>query len=122
MFSMSMFDFSTIASDENSNNNSINNNSNSSSDSSDSNSNSESSFVTSNFWMYWAVTIPLTLAVLTVWKLWITWSYHRGVAKEEEGPLLSNGKTLAVQNLDETTNLALNTPYYPGKGPTGLSL
>jgi hypothetical protein len=32
----------------------------------------ESEFNTSShFWIYWAITIPLTITVLTVWLLWL---------------------------------------------------
>ena len=30
-----------------------------------------SKILSSHFWIYWAVTIPLTLFVLTVWTLWL---------------------------------------------------
>jgi flagellar biosynthesis/type III secretory pathway M-ring protein FliF/YscJ len=26
---------------------------------------------TSNFWVYWAVTVPLTILVLAIWTVWI---------------------------------------------------
>ena len=27
--------------------------------------------VSSGFWIYWAVTVPLTLVVVGVWRLWL---------------------------------------------------
>lgn len=32
---------------------------------------SPSEAVSGHFWVYWAVTLPLTLAVIGVWLLWI---------------------------------------------------
>jgi len=65
--------------------------------------------------MYWAVTVPLTLAVLTVWKLWM--SFHRD-ASEKDGESLKQERMIAVQSMHEA-NLALDTPFYPGRCPPG---
>jgi hypothetical protein len=89
MFSMSMFDFSVAT--------------------------SSSTFVNPNFWIYWAVTIPLTLAVLMIFKLWM--SFQREM-KGIEGESLKQERTMVVQRMHEA-NLALNTPFYPGKGLPG---
>jgi membrane protein implicated in regulation of membrane protease activity len=89
MFSMSMFDFSAPP--------------------------GSASFVNSNFWVYWAVTIPLTLAVLTIFRLWM--SFQREM-KGIEGESLKQERTMVVQSMHEA-NLALNTPFYPGKGLPG---
>ncbi len=32
--------------------------------------------LTSRFWIYWAVTIPLTCVVLLLWSIWIRWSIY----------------------------------------------
>jgi len=88
MFSMSMFDFSATSS---------------------------STFVNPNFWVYWAVTIPLTLAVLTIFNIWMR------VQKDMKGIEVESFKqerTMVVQSMHEA-NLALNTPFYPGKGLPG---
>jgi hypothetical protein len=34
-----------------------------------------SSSVVKSFWVYWAVTVPLTVVVITIWRLW--WSRER---------------------------------------------
>jgi len=80
MFSMSMFDFSA--------NSPV----------------GGSSFVTSNFWIYWVVTIPLTIAVFAIWKLWM----DRDISGEDS-EFLSQSKTMAVPNFDDS-GLYLNTP------------
>jgi hypothetical protein len=35
------------------------------------------SVLKSRFWVFWAVTIPLTLAVIGVWWLWMLWRESR---------------------------------------------
>jgi flagellar biosynthesis/type III secretory pathway M-ring protein FliF/YscJ len=37
-----------------------------------------------NFWIYWAVTIPLTLLVLTIWTAWIKVVVPRQERQDEE--------------------------------------
>jgi hypothetical protein len=32
--------------------------------------------MSNNFWLYWAITIPLTIAVLTLWKIWTCFQYR----------------------------------------------
>lgn len=44
----------------------------------------ESDVVSHRFWIYWAVTVPGTLAVLVVWRLWWMFEEWR-VRREEEG-------------------------------------
>lgn len=34
----------------------------------------ENKLVNRRFWLYWAVTIPLTILVLTVWSIWVYFS------------------------------------------------
>ena len=46
----------------------------------------ERDVVSHRFWIYWAVTVPGTLAVLIVWRLWWVFDEWR-VRREEEGPL-----------------------------------
>jgi hypothetical protein len=87
MFSMSMFDFSTDRS------------------------RSGNSFVNSNFWMFWAVAIPLTLGILVVWKLWM---WFQGKTPRNDNESLKQERTIAGQDMYEM-NLALSTPFYSGE-------
>ncbi len=64
--------------------------------------------------MYWAVTIPLTLAVIVIYRLWM--GFQRDNTKEHAS--LQQEKTAVVQSLHEA-NLALVTPFYPGMGKPG---
>lgn len=41
------------------------------------------SVVSNKFWIYWAVTIPLTLATIIIWRLWWLWQ-ERSYQKEVE--------------------------------------
>jgi hypothetical protein len=44
--------------------------------------------VSSKFWIYWAVTLPLTVIVALSWRLWWSWEkrhYDRDVLMEIEG-------------------------------------
>ncbi|MCJ1371249.1 hypothetical protein MMC20_002464 [Loxospora ochrophaea] len=36
----------------------------------------QSGLVANQFWIYWAVTVPLTFVVLLVWIIWIRWSQY----------------------------------------------
>jgi hypothetical protein len=71
--------------------------------------------ITHHFWRYWAITIPMTLTVLGVYWLWI--GVKNGKEKKESESLRQE-RTLVVQSMYEA-NLALNTPFYPGKGLPG---
>ncbi|TVY51394.1 hypothetical protein LCER1_G005876 [Lachnellula cervina] len=65
LFSMSMFDWSSSSS--------------SAADNTDT--------VSKKFWIYWAVTIPLTLLVMILWRLWWLWQerlYQREVSEAVE--------------------------------------
>jgi hypothetical protein len=106
MFSMSMFDFST-PSDPTQNS------------TSNSGSPVNQSIISSNFWMYWVVTIPLTLLVLTIWKLWMGINRYRE-EKRDCKPL----KTDRVMAYQEKVNesMEMNTPFYPGKESPGRML
>jgi hypothetical protein len=51
---------------------------------SQSSSESDNTTVVSNrFWIYWAVTIPLTLLTIVIWRLWWLWQ-ERSYQKEVE--------------------------------------
>ena len=86
MFSMSMFDFSSSTA-------------------------TGSVHVSSNFWMFWAVTIPLTLFILAIWKVRMmivgksTGEDQRN--KEEE--------IIAYQGIPRA-HPACNSPFYPKNG------
>jgi hypothetical protein len=86
MFSMSIFDFSSSTS-------------------------TGSVTVSSNFWMFWAVTIPLTLIVLAIWKLWMRFvsrsSLEDESKKEEEMNVWKGIPKLHPE---------YNSPFYPKNG------
>jgi hypothetical protein len=47
------------------------------------------SVVSNKFWIYWAVTVPLTLLVMVLWRVWWLWqerNYQREV-REASGIL-----------------------------------
>lgn len=64
------------------------------------------------------VTIPLTVVVLVVYGLWM--HFQRG-SLGKEGSSLRHERTMVVQNMHRA-NLALNTPFYPGKGLPGYGM
>lgn len=67
--------------------------------------------VSSNFWMFWAVTIPLTLIVLIVWKVWMKFvgkSMLEDESKKEEEMVVWKGIPKA--------HPACNSPFYPKNG------
>jgi hypothetical protein len=41
--------------------------------------------VSSHFWIYWAVTVPLTIAVVLIWLVWLKW--QRLKESKREGDL-----------------------------------
>ncbi|RDW73553.1 hypothetical protein BP6252_07460 [Coleophoma cylindrospora] len=94
MFSMSMFDFSSPS-----------NPSQSSTSTS-----TTTSVVNSNFWMYWAVTIPLTLMILLVWKLWMGRARDKDKNGRNEYP-----RTEGLSSYQKKVNESMesNTPFYP---------
>jgi len=96
MFSMSMFDFSSPPTSPQAS--------------------PSTSIVSSNFWMYWAVTIPLTLFILTVWKFWMGINRARDKKGGNE-PLRTERVTAYQKKVNES--MEINTPFYPGKGSRG---
>ncbi|OMP82090.1 hypothetical protein BK809_0006400 [Diplodia seriata] len=38
----------------------------------------------SSFWVYWAITIPLTALVIGIWAAWMFWSNRRNKVRDEE--------------------------------------
>lgn len=78
-------------------------------------SSSPDSLVTSNFWVYWVVTVPLTLFILAIWKTWMHLQTKSSFAEKES---LKQERILTYQsNINES--LALNTPFYPTRGEPG---
>ena len=72
------------------------------------------STVTQNFWVYWVVTIPLTLAILGIWKTWMVMENNRS---ESEAGKESLKQERNVEYKDViNANLAHNTPFYGGSG------
>ena len=64
-----------------------------------------SSFVSNKFWIYWAVTIPLTMLVIILWRVWWLWqerSYQRevkeavGEANDDESASISSKPQYSV--------------------------
>ena len=51
-----------------------------------------SNVVTERFWIYWAVTIPLTIVVLVAWTIFLLWSSmvrrKEDEAAEKQDPLI----------------------------------
>ena len=43
-----------------------------------------SSVVSRQFWIYWAVTGPLTVVTLALWFVWMRWQTRRRRAREQE--------------------------------------
>lgn len=41
-----------------------------------------------SFWVYWAIAVPLTLFVMTIWLIWFRWSQKMENRRidEEEAP------------------------------------
>lgn len=52
--------------------------------------------VSSNFWLYWAVTVPLTLATVLAWALWHFYQTktRRGQARMMKKPGRDNGSVV----------------------------
>ena len=44
--------------------------------------------VSESFWLYWAITVPLTLFVMVTWLIWFQWSQKMENRRidEEEAP------------------------------------
>jgi hypothetical protein len=68
--------------------------------------------LSSSFWMYWAVTLPLTLILLGIWKA----RMHIQNTKEDRGiePRHTEEKTLEA--IRASYQIDHSTPFYPGKG------
>jgi hypothetical protein len=69
-----------------------------------------SSIVSSRFWIYWVVTIPLTIFVIVCWRVWWLWqerAYQKAVdAAVQEGE--SEESSTSLNDFDTTSIL------YPG--------
>ena len=63
---------------------------------SESSSQSGPSVVSNRFWIYWAVTIPLTILVIIIWRVWWLWqerSYQEEVKEAVGNPDYENEDT-----------------------------
>jgi hypothetical protein len=87
MFSMSMFDFSST-------------------------SGTGSVKVSSNFWMFWAVTIPLTFIVLVIWKIWMKFVVKKSMLEDESK---KEEEMVAWKGIPQA-HPACNSPFYPKNG------
>jgi len=77
-----------------------------------SSSNSKNYLVTPYFWIYWAVTIPLTLLVVVIGKYWM-WMQARKTGKERQ--LLTMERIVVGQNWyrgDATSPMYPNVPSH----------
>jgi hypothetical protein len=98
IFSMSMFDFSSPS-----------NSSQTSAPTTTSNSIVNSKY----FGIYWGITIPLTLLILLMWKLWMRRNKEKDTKTRNE-PLRTERVMEYQRRVDESMDM--NTPFYPGKG------
>jgi hypothetical protein len=71
--------------------------------------------VNSNFKWFWVVTIPLTLLVLSGYKIWM-WR-NRDKMKAGHEPLRTERVMAYQKKVNES--MEMNTPFYPGKGSPG---
>ena len=55
------------------------------------------SILSDHFWIYWAVTVPLTIAVIAVWFVWITRKMNRH-AKEDAAAGISDQELFSKSN------------------------
>ncbi|KAK0109501.1 hypothetical protein ONS95_002190 [Cadophora gregata] len=89
MFSMSMFDFSP--------------------------SSDQGPRLSSSFWMYWAVTLPLTLILLGIWKA----RMYVQSADEDRGVEPRHTEEKTFEAIRARYQPDHNTPFYPSKGLPG---
>jgi hypothetical protein len=40
--------------------------------------------VSSHFWIYWAVTVPLTIIVVLIWRVWLKWERLKELKREDD--------------------------------------
>ncbi|CZR54761.1 uncharacterized protein PAC_04645 [Phialocephala subalpina] len=74
---------------------------------------SSTSYVTSKFWIYWAVTIPLTLLILSIWYLWmrVKAGFQNPQVRDE---FLKRDRMMIFRNIHDASNSVV-TPFYPSK-------
>ncbi|KAL4804736.1 hypothetical protein BDV18DRAFT_142408 [Aspergillus unguis] len=64
------------------------------------------------FWLYWAVTLPLTLLTMVVWAVWHyqeTWTdWWEAVVKKRSEKTSSPGAGLAFSGIDEKTGISFH--------------
>jgi heme/copper-type cytochrome/quinol oxidase subunit 2 len=83
-----------------------------------SDSNEETEILSGHFWIYWAVSVPLTVVVLLTWRVW----WHReknryqhkyphiklGSMFQDAGWSFSNGLTMIWGRQEKTEDLEMN--------------
>ena len=80
----------------------------------------DSSIVSEHFWIYWAVTIPLTVVVIAIWFVWITRKMGRHAREDYvagiSGPSRQDGQANDTSLDDDTRQFWLNS-FAVGKRP-----
>jgi hypothetical protein len=68
-----------------------------------------SSVVSPRFWIYWVVTVPLTLVVLTIWSIWLQKHHKHETQRKTPGRGLPSDSTTDI--LEETLT-GKTRPWY----------
>jgi hypothetical protein len=64
--------------------------------------------MSSRFWVYWVTTIPVTIAVIAVWRIWMHYQYRpfeESLGMMEAGNLSSEEKSSLHDDIE--------SPFYP---------
>lgn len=61
------------------------------------------------FWVYWATTLPLTIAVMVFWYIWMQWRQRRDMADDRR----ARQSSIFVNSPDEKNPVAKDHQY-PG--------
>ena len=59
--------------------------------------------ISPKFWIYWAITVPLTIAVIAIWRVWWVYqdqAYHEQLAGEIDGLVAKNHGMSGRKTLD----------------------
>ncbi|KAI4223130.1 MAG: hypothetical protein L6R40_008530 [Gallowayella cf. fulva] len=72
--------------------------------------------VSSDFWLYWAVTVPLTTIVMVVWQTWL-WFNGKRLSRRLKDIEDEAGKGTFGQSSATTSNPTVNQPTAPQPGP-----
>ena len=71
--------------------------------------------LSSSFWMYWAVTVPLTLVLFGIWKV----QMRIVNTHEDSGVEFRHTEEKTFNAIRASYQPDHNTPFYPGKGLPG---